>query len=81
MISLGSLVFLTDTLAAPTLGGYVESKCILRCSDTHFEQCQEVCGPLASHYSSAYAISRTSILEEVLGFQDFVVISYMTFLK
>ena len=47
---------------------FVESACTLRKPDTHFQQCQEVSGPLASHYSTSYGINRTSILEEVPGF-------------
>ena len=46
----------------------VESACTLRKPDTHFQQCQEVSGPLASHYSTSYGINKTSILEEVPGF-------------
>ena len=47
---------------------FVESACKLRNPATHFEQCQEVCGPLSSHYSTSYGINRTSILEEVPGY-------------
>ena len=46
----------------------VESDCQLRESETHFEQCALLSGPLRNHYSTTFGINRLSILEEVPGF-------------
>ena len=46
----------------------VESNCQLRESETHFEQCALLSGPLHDHYSTTFGINRLSILEEVPGF-------------
>lgn len=50
--------------SSPAQECYVESKCVFWC---HFKQCQDVRGPLASHYSTSYSIKRTSI-----HYQDFL---------
>ena len=47
---------------------FVESNCVLRTPETHFEQCSKLNGPLCGHYSTTYGINRLSILEEVPGF-------------
>lgn len=47
---------------------FAESVCTLRTPSSHFEQCSLLCGPLQSHYSTAYGINFMSILEEVPGF-------------
>ena len=41
----------------------LESSCTLRTSDSHFEQCCLLSGPLQSHYSKVYGINFMSILE------------------
>lgn len=47
---------------------FTEHDCVLRTSDTHFEQCALLAGPLSDHFSTAYGINRLSILEEVPEF-------------
>ena len=47
---------------------YSESTCVLRTSQSYFEQCSLLCGPLHSHYSTMYGINFFSVLEEVPGF-------------
>ena len=47
---------------------FTESSCVLRTSDHHFEICQLLAGPLKSHYSTVYGVNRSSILNEIPGF-------------
>ncbi len=47
---------------------FAESSCTLRTTESHFENCQLLAGPLKQHYSTAYGVNRSSILEEVPGF-------------
>ena len=46
----------------------MESDCVLRTADSHFEQCALLTGPLSAHYSTCYGINRLSILEEIPSF-------------
>jgi len=46
----------------------VESNCLVRSSDTHYEQCSLLSGPLHDHYSTSFGVNRRSRLEEVPGF-------------
>ena len=46
----------------------VESSCTLRTTETHFEQCSLLSGPLRDHYSTTFGINRLSKLEEVPSF-------------
>ena len=46
----------------------VENESTLRTSETHFEQCCLLTGPLHEHNSTNYGINRLSILEEIPGF-------------
>ena len=45
-----------------------ENACVLRTSQSYFEQCSLLCGPLHDHYSTMYGINHMSVLEEVPGF-------------
>ena len=47
---------------------YSEYTCVLRTSESYFEQCSLLCGPLKGHYSTMYGINFMSILEEVPGY-------------
>ena len=47
---------------------YSESTCGMRTSDSCFEQCSLLCGPLKDHYSKIYGINYLSVLEEVPGY-------------
>ena len=47
---------------------FVESGCVLRTPEAHFNQCALLTGPLAAHHSTSYGINRLSILEEIPGF-------------
>ena len=47
---------------------YTESTCVLRTSESYFEQCSLLYGPLFNHYSTMYGINFLSVLEEVPGF-------------
>ena len=57
-------------MVTPTLlqNCFSENDCNLRESETHFEQCCLLNGPLHDHHSISYGINRLSILEEVPGF-------------
>ena len=46
----------------------LESDCIMRTPENHFEQCALLTGPLSAHHSTSYGINRLSILEEIPGF-------------
>ena len=46
----------------------VERDCQVRSTETHFEQCALLSGPLQDHYSTTFGINRLSILEEIPGF-------------
>ena len=41
---------------------------MLRTSQSYFEQCSLLCGPLHNHYSTMYGINYMSVLDEVPGF-------------
>lgn len=45
-----------------------ESDCNLRTTETHFEQCMLLSGPVAEHFSTSFGISEMSALEEVPGY-------------
>ena len=47
---------------------FLESDCIMRTAESHFEQCTLLTGPLSAHHSTSYGINRLSILEEIPGF-------------
>lgn len=47
---------------------FSEDACVLRTSETYFEQCSLLDGPLQDHYSTMYGINHMSVLEEVPGF-------------
>ena len=47
---------------------FLESDCVLRTAQAHFEQCALLTGPLSAHYSTSYGINRLSILEEIPEF-------------
>lgn len=47
---------------------FLESDCVLRTAESHFEQCALLAGPLSAHHSTSYGINRLSILEEIPGF-------------
>ena len=49
-------------------GCFSELTCVMRNSDSYFEQCSLINGPLCEHYSTMYGINYLSILEEVPGF-------------
>ena len=47
---------------------FLESDCVLRTAESHFEQCALLTGPLSVHHSTSYGINRLSILEEIPDF-------------
>lgn len=47
---------------------FIESSCTLRTSNSYFEICGLLVGPLKAHYSTVYGINYMSILEEVPGY-------------
>ena len=47
---------------------FLESDCVMRTAESHFEQCALLTGPLSLHHSTSYGINRLSILEEIPGF-------------
>ena len=46
----------------------LESDCVMRTTESHFEQCALLTGPLSVHHSTSYGINRLSILEEIPDF-------------
>ena len=45
-----------------------QSDCILRTTETHFEQCMFLSGTLTKHFSASFGINRMSALEELPGY-------------
>ena len=43
----------------------------LRSNERHREQCEQLSGPMSTHYSKTYGINRRSILLDIPGFSMF----------
>ena len=57
--------FVTCTLSKTC---FTKESCTLRTTESHFQQCQLLTGPLKEHFLIVHGINRLSSLEEVPGF-------------